>query len=106
MTHDIKLAENAAALSAVFHQHPRFREAYRAIQDDVSGFPGIWTMLGKIAQRVTAAEECSHLNFSNVSWIEFTDNLVNLLIEDCIGNEQVPHPGAVDSMIEEARRSV
>lgn len=106
MSHDIRLAENAAALSAVFHQHPRFQKAYDAIKDEVAGFPGLWTALGEIAQRVTAAEECSHLDFSNASWIEFTDNLVNLLIEDCISTEQVPGPSSVDSMIREARRSL
>lgn len=104
----LKLSENAAALSANFHQSARAQEAYDKAGQALGGFPGLWKLCAWVAVVVTEQEEAGYLKFDDgdPDWIEFMDALGEYLVDFLIANQRQPTVDEVMVKIQQLKGGV
>lgn len=100
------LGENTAAISAEFHQSPKFYEAYAAIGEQVSGFPGLWNLCLYAATEITRLEEMHTLDFSEINWIEFVTLFTDKLPDECISTNTAPGMATFNRIALEVKASL
>lgn len=81
------VAENAAALSGVFHQSRQYKKFYEKYGAELSGFPGIWKLCADAAVILGKAEhKHKRLTGKECEWIDLIDAMVDNMISHAYSN--------------------
>jgi len=78
----INLAENIAAVTAVFHENStRYEKFYHMYQDDLGGFPGIWHLCGVAGLAFAKAEGQLRPDWDG-EWVGAVDSYVDSIYRE------------------------
>ena len=73
--------ENAAAISAVLHQHPEYGNVYHEVRDDAGGFTGLWLFCARTGRVLAKLEEAGTVSYDGaLGWSDVVDNFVESLV--------------------------
>ena len=82
------LAENIAAISAVFHSDiKRYQIFYNRFSIALGGFPAIWKLMVPAAEAFTTVIESIKDVWTELEWIDVVDSFVDLIYDKSLVDE-------------------
>jgi hypothetical protein len=98
---ELLIAENAAALSACFHEDERYGNTYSIVSEELSGFPGIWKEMATVAIILTDLETEHEAAWDDSNWIELCDLTAIWIHDYCETNRRWPLRSLIEDKLKE-----